>query len=194
MQPEPAVSSEDSPGIRDVDQGCPVSPRSIVEAILFVGHPENQPLSSRMIAALMRGVRPQEVDEIVVQLNEIYRQQATPYYVASVGAGYRMQLRDDFAPIRERFFGRLRRARLSQAAIDVLAIVAYSQPVDRQRIDQLRGRPSGAVLSQLVQRDLLRVERDTAERRRLLYFTTERFLDLFALDSLDDLPRHHHQS
>lgn len=174
---------------REVDARCPISPRSIAEAILFVGHPENQPLSSRLMAALMRGVSPAEVDQLVEELNASYRAEQAPYEIAVVAGGFMLQLRPEYSRLRNKLYGRVREARLSQAAIEVLALVAYNQPVGRERIDQLRGKPSGALLSQLVRRDLLSVQRSTERPREMVYRTTERFLDIFGLDSLDDLPQ-----
>ena len=98
-------------------------------------------------------------------------------------------LREAFHPLRNRFYGRIRQARLSQAAIDVLAIVAYHQPLTSEQISRLRGKPSGHVLAQLVRRGLLRIERQQTERRTAQYFTTDRFLRLFSLEGLDDLPQ-----
>ena len=183
--PLPDEAFEDEPG----DELCEVTPRSIVEAMLFVGRPDNRPLSSHEIAALMRGVRPAEIDEAVEELNQIYAREGRPYYICSEGAGYRFMLHQRFEALREKFFGRVRRARLSQAAIDVLAIVAYNQPVTRDEVDQLRGKASGSTLRQLVRRELLRVERAEEGTRRPNYHTTDRFLSLFGLDALSDLPR-----
>ena len=100
-----------------------------------------------------------------------------------------MALRREFHSLRNRFYGRVREARLSQAAIDVLALVAYQQPMTAEQIHRLRGRPSRHVLAHLVRRGLLRIERPDPKRRTPHYFTTDRFLRLFNLQSLDDLPR-----
>jgi segregation and condensation protein B len=87
------------------------------------------------------------------------------------------------------FYGRVKEAKLSQAAIDVLAVVAYNQPLTRPEIDRLRNAASASLLSQLVRRGLLRVERPDQKPREPIYYTTERFLELFHLQSLDELPR-----
>jgi segregation and condensation protein B len=100
-----------------------------------------------------------------------------------------MQLCDEYAPLRNKFHGQLRQARLSQTAIDVLSIVAYNQPVSREEIDRLRGSKSGRVLAQLVRRELIRFESSTEDSSHKLYQTTERFLALFALEGLHELPR-----
>ena len=187
----PTPEADEPPAIiRGEDEdACEISPRSILEAILFVGHPSNEPLSSERIAGLMRGVRPGEIDELVQELNAGYDRDGCPYRIELTGAGYQMVLRPEFASLRDAFYGRIREARLSQAAVDVLAIIAYRQPIGQAEIDQLRGKPSGGVLSQLVRRDLIRLERSPEKRGRATYSTTDRFLDLFDLDELSDLPR-----
>jgi segregation and condensation protein B len=173
----------------EASAACGVTPRSILEAMLFVGNPDNEPLTSKQVASLMRGVRAQEVDELVEELNALYNEEGCPYQVQSVGAGYRLLLRDEYAGLRDKFYGRVKEARLSQAAVDILAIVAYSQPMTRMEIDKLRGKPSGAVLSQLVRRQLLRIERSDEKPRVTRYYTTDRFLELFGLQDLGELPQ-----
>lgn len=165
-----------------------VTPLTILEAMLFVGHPLGEPLSSEHIAGLMRGVRPAEIDEFVQELNEAYERDGSVYHVASHGAGYRLELRAEWGPIRDRFYGRVKEARLSQSAVDVLAVVAYQQPISADEVERLRGKPSGGVLSQLVRRDLLSVSR-REPKSPPLFSTTSRFLDLFGLDELADLPQ-----
>jgi segregation and condensation protein B len=169
-------------------ESCNITPTSILEAMLFVGHPDNLPLTSQQVAAMMRGVRPQEVDELVVELNAEYQRVGCPYAIQSVGAGYRLTLRDEFGSLRNQFYGKIKAARLSQAAIDVLAIVAYKQPMTRQQVDALRGKPSGGLLNQLVRRELLRIERTETKPRVTHFYTTDRFLQLFGMDSLEELP------
>jgi segregation and condensation protein B len=185
---EPA--DEPLPIVRGADdEACEITPRSILEAILFVGHPTGEPLTSERIAALMRGVRPAEIDDLVQSLNEEYAAAQAPYAIVSVGAGYQLALRPEFGPLRDAFYGRVREARLSQAAIDILAIVAYHQPVTADDIDLRRGKPSGAIVSQLVRRDLLVIDRPAEKKAKPHYRTTARFLDLFDLNDLSELPR-----
>ncbi len=185
---EDELEAGEPPAAADVDAACEVSPRTILEAMLFVGHPENQPLTSEKVASLMRGVRAQEIDELVVELNRSYDEEGCPYRIESAGAGYQLVLRDEFHSLRDVFYGRVKAAKLSQAAVDVLAIVAYKQPLTREEVDALRGRPSGSLLAQLVRRQLLRVERPHDKPRTPRFCTTDRFLQLFGLESLRDLP------
>ncbi len=182
--PELAVETESG-----ADDACPISPRTIVEAMLFVGNRDGQPLTARRAAELMRDVGEEEIPALIDELNRQYEAMGTPYYVVNEVGGYRLVLREEMRPLQNRFFGRVREARLSQAAVDVLALVAYEQPITGEKISQLRGKPSGHVVNQLVRRGLLRVERPDPKKRTAHYRTTDRFLQLFSLDSLEDLPR-----
>ncbi|MBX7165228.1 MAG: SMC-Scp complex subunit ScpB [Pirellulales bacterium] len=166
-----------------------VTPQGLVEAMLFVGDPSGLPLSSDRMAALLRGVEAAEVDALVEQLNRRYETSGCPYEIITTGGGFRLALRPEFDKLRDRFLGRTRAARLSQAAIEVLAAVAYNQPLTAEQVNQLRGTPSGPILAQLVRRQLLSVERTDTKPRVTTYSTTPRFLALFGLQSLDDLPR-----
>ncbi|NQT14625.1 MAG: SMC-Scp complex subunit ScpB [Planctomycetes bacterium] len=180
-QPEPEASDE--------QDACPLSPQTILEAMLFVGNHQNEPLAAARAAELMRDVTADEIAPLVARLNQRYAANRCPYRVLSEGAGYRLTLDEPFHSIRNRFYGRVREARLSQAALDVLAIVAYQQPIVADEVNRLRGTPSGHLLSQLVRRQLLRIERPEEKRTPVAYHTTDRFLDLFGLESLEDLPQ-----
>ena len=166
-----------------------VSPQTILEAMLFVGNRENEPLSASRAAELMRDVEPEEIVTLVDALNRQYASNGCPQLIVHEGSGYRMTLRGAFHAMRNRFYGRVREARLSQAAIDVLAIIAYQQPLTAEDVGRLRGKPSNHLLSQLVRRGLLRIERQEGERKIAQYHTTDRFLALFRLESLADLPQ-----
>ena len=184
--PEPAATPLPEPPAED---SCPINPRTILEAMLFVGNRDNEPITPRRAAELMRDVAVDEIPSLVEELNRRYEHSGAPYQIVGEGDGYRLALRREFHSVRSRFYGRVREARLSQAAIDVLALVAYQQPMTAETIHRLRGKPSRHVLVHLVRRGLLRIERPDPKRRTPHYYTTERFLRLFDLQSLDDLPR-----
>jgi segregation and condensation protein B len=166
-----------------------VSPRSILEAMLFVGSPDNAPLSAERAASVMRGVEAEEIHDLVAELNHEYEANGSAYLIRSEGAGYRLTLRPKFERLRDKFYGRVRQVRLSQASIEVLAIVAYNEPLTSDEVAKLRGVPSAAVLSQLVRRQLLRIERPDEQPQTPRYYTTQRFLSLFGLESRADLPQ-----
>lgn len=171
------------------DDLCEISPRSVVEAMLFVGHPDSRALSARELAAAMRGVSPSEIDAAIGELNARYQQDAAPYEIVGSAAGYRMTLRDELGRMRDKFQGRIREAKLSAAAVEVLSIVAYNQPITAEEVSQMRGAPSGSALATLVRRKLVRLDRQADSPARPKYATTERFLRLFGLESLTALPR-----
>ncbi|MDR2346512.1 MAG: SMC-Scp complex subunit ScpB [Planctomycetaceae bacterium] len=171
------------------DIKIPISPESIFEAMLFVGDRNNKPLTTELAAGKMRNVQQYEIDEAVNSLNKKYDLLGTPYEIIKDADGYRMILRKEFSSIQEKFYGKIREAKLSQSAIDVLAIIAYKQPITADEIQTLRKLPSSAVISQLVKRGLIRFEKDIQnKKKKILYKTTQRFLELFQLNSIDELP------
>ena len=166
-----------------------LTPKSILESMLFVGHPTGEPLVAKNVAGMMRGVTTREIHELVKDLNATYDDQNSALHIKSVGKGYVLALREEFHSLRERFYGEIREKRLSQAAIDVLAIVAYNQGISRNEIDDMRDRPSQSILRELVRREILRLERLDEKPRKSIYYTTERFLNVFGLEHIDDLPQ-----
>ncbi len=171
------------------DAAVEISPRSIVEAMLMVGLPDNAPLTAAQLAGLMRGVRPPEIEELIADLNAQYGRENRPYHIASRGPGFTMTLREELSEVRDRFAGRTKQAKLSPAAIDVLAIVAYNEPISAQGVVQFRGGACSAILAQLVRRDLLRVERDPQDAKTTVYRTTPKLLGMFGVASVAELPR-----
>ena len=134
--------------------------------MLFVGNRQNEPLDASQVAGLMRGVRPAEIDDLVRDLNREYEANRCPYRIIGEGAGYRLALRDKFHALRDKFYGRVQHARLSQAAVEVLSLVAYNGSLSGDEVAKLRGKPTGAILAQLVRRQLLALERDAEASRR----------------------------
>jgi segregation and condensation protein B len=161
----------------------------VIEAILFVGRPDNGPFTARELAAAMRGVSPSEIDAVVREINSIYDRDDAPYRIEVSKAGYRLALCDEFARMRDKFYGNVREAKLSPAAVEVLSIVAYNQPATAERINELRSAPNGAALATLVRHQLVRQERSDDAGAKPSYSTTDRFLKLFGLESLETLPR-----
>ncbi|MFO0789612.1 MAG: SMC-Scp complex subunit ScpB [Pirellulales bacterium] len=166
-----------------------ICPRSVVESILFVGRPDNGAISARELAAAMRGVSPAEVAEAVAELNAVYDADQTPYRIEQSAAGYRLAFRPEFERMRDKFYGRVKEAKLSPAVLEVLSVLAYNQPATAEQLAEIRGEPCGGALAQLVRRKLVRLERTKGEKTSAIYTTTERFLRLFGLESLEALPR-----
>jgi len=167
----------------------PTNVRTISEALLFVGQANSQPLSAESIAGTMRDITPSEVTEAVAELNAEYEAQASALVILESAAGFRLALRDELARVREQFYGKARQATLSPAAMEVLSIVAYRQPVTAATIDDLRSQKSQSLLSGLVRRGLVRLERSDETPNKPHYVTTDRFLQVFRLGSVDEIPR-----
>jgi segregation and condensation protein B len=170
------------------DESLPVTPRMIVEGMLFVGGAEGRPLSSRELARHIRDVEPVEVDAIVAQLNQGYRQDDAAYEIVGDASCYRLQLRRELAGMRDRLRGRTRAAKLSRATVEVLSIIAYRQGITSEEINRLRGSKSHAITAQLVRRQLVRVDRSVQAPKTTRYFTTERFNQMFGVTTAADLP------
>jgi len=166
---------------------APPQPLRIVEALLFVG---GAPLTAARACEAVRGLTEAQFLQAVETLNQQYRRQGRPYFILPQGHGYVLNLRPRFQAVSQKVYGSVREARLSPQAIDVLALVAYRQPATKQEIDSIRGAEAGALLRQLVRRGLVAVvQRGDAAQREVSYGTTPRFLELFGLGSLDDLPQ-----
>jgi segregation and condensation protein B len=186
--PESAETDSDDAGGANDD--CPVNPRNILEALLFVCLPDSA-ITARHAASLIRGVSPREVERLVEELNESYAADESAFRIDKDSDGYRLTIREELEPIRQQVAGRIREARLGAAAIEALAVVAYHQPVTIEEVDRLRNRHSAPVLNLLVRRELLTVERDPENRRIRRFRTAPRFLELFGLDTIEDLPQAH---
>ena len=130
------------------------------------------------------------VEETIDALNQQYASEGRPYTVQLGEGGYRLALRDEYERLRHKVYGLgPREVRLSQDVLEILAIIAYQQPVTDAQLEELeRGSPSGT-LRQLLRRDLIAVERAKDDSKQVYYRTTPRFLSLFGLGSLHDLPR-----
>jgi segregation and condensation protein B len=167
-----------------------VNPRSVIESLLFVGQPDNTALDAEQLAEFISGLAAGEATAHIDSLNAQYKANGCPYEIVFNRGGYRFQLRREFDSLRDRFLGRMRSAKLSPGAVEVLSLVAYHEPLTVDEVSRMRGKPSGAILGQLVRRKLLRLERpDGKKRGKVRYFTTPRFLKLFHLQSLAELPR-----
>ena len=169
-----------------------VTPESIIEGALFVGHPENHPLTEERLAKLIRNMTPSEVVLAIEKLNESYREHGQALRITKDDLGYKMTVAPDVEHVRRSFLGKVRETRLNQAAIEVLSLVAYQPGVSAQKVQDQRGRESNSLLNQLVRRQLLRVDRVKPEgkgRPVPHYYPTERFLFLFGIESLEELPQ-----
>jgi segregation and condensation protein B len=147
-------------------------------------------LTLRRLAAVAGLADAAEARRLVERLQELYDRDGTAFQVEELAGGFQLLTRPEYHP----WLARLRRAgnepRLSAAARETLAIVAYRQPIARADVEYIRGVQSGDMLHQLMEKGLVRIAgRDESLGRPVLYATTRKFLQLFGLRSLRDLPQ-----
>jgi segregation and condensation protein B len=159
----------------------------IIEALLFAS---DAPLSADDLARGEEDLDGDGVRRAIAELKAGYDREGRAFQVYELAGGYQLLTRPEYAPHLERFETVPRSARVSGAALEVLAIIAYRQPIGRAEIEEIRGVGSAHVLRTLQEMGLVEaVARGEGLGRPLLYGTTPRFLDHFGFDSLGDLPR-----
>lgn len=159
--------------------------KPILEALIFVSE---DPISFDKMAGVLPDCPKKKLKELLAELGKDYEERGGALEIVEVANGYQFRTRAEFAPWLGRF-QRQKFARLSRAALETLAIVAYRQPVTRAEAESIRGVDSGAVLGTLLERGLLRIlGRKEVPGRPILYGTTQEFLELFGLKNLKDLP------
>ncbi len=165
-----------------------VTPKQVIEAALFVGGP---PLTAKKLCYVLRGDYDLDfVEQAIDDLNQQYLNECRPYEIRLGEGGYRLVLHEEFQRLRNRVYGiGPREVKLSQDVLEVLALVAYRQPITQPQIEELGKSNPGPVLRQLLRRELISLERDTQDRKQVKYRTTRRFLSVFGLGNLDELPQ-----
>lgn len=158
--------------------------RPALEAILMVS---DQPLDTVTLASVV-GYRVEEVSEALEGLAEDYDAQGRGFDLRQVAGGWRFYTRDEFAGVVEAFVLDGQRARLTQAALETLAVVAYKQPVSRARVSAVRGVNVDGVMRTLVTRGLIEEAGADGEHGATLYRTTTYFLERIGITSLEELP------
>ena len=132
--------------------------------------------------------RKAEIEEAAEELIREYQERECSFRVEKVAGGYQFRTKVEYAPWIRRL-KKVRPIRLSRAALETLAIVAYRQPVSRAEVEEIRGVDSGWVIASLMDKGLIRpVGRKSTPGRPLLYGTTKKFLEVFGLKDLKDLP------
>lgn len=162
------------------------SPEQVVEALLVAS---DAPLSAAKLAELADLSGAREAERIVAALNDKYAALGLSFRVEEIARGYQLLTRPAFSPWLAKLDKHRAQNRLSAAAMETLAIVAYKQPIIRADIEAIRGVASGEVLNRLREIGLVRiVGRAEIVGRPILYGTTKKFLDVFGLPDLESLP------
>lgn len=162
----------------------PGGARGAIEAVLMV---VDEPVSEVSLASALELT----VDDVVGHLQaleEDYASSRRGFTVRNVGGGWRVYSRSDYAPVVERFLLDGQQAKLTQASLETLAVIAYRQPVSRSRVSAVRGVNVDGVVRTLTSRGLIEEVEDAGESGAMLYRTTPYFLQRMGLSSLDDLP------
>jgi len=158
-----------------------------LEAVLFLAR---EPVSSRKLSQYANLADGTQARTLVRRLNERYDAAGRAFRAEQVAGGYQLLSRRKFAPWLRRLAHVPGESRLSAPALETLAVIAYRQPVPRADIEAVRGVNCGEILRQLMERDLVRISgRGEELGRPFLYATTKRFLQLFGLVTLEELPR-----
>jgi segregation and condensation protein B len=158
--------------------------RACIEAVLLV---VDEPVPDLLLAQVLERPR----DEVAAELRTLagaYTAEGRGFDLREVAGGWRLYTREECAPVVERFFTDGQEVRLTQAALEALAVVAYRQPVSRGRVSAVRGVNCDAVMRTLTLRGLVEEQSTDPETGAILYRTTGYFLERLGLASLADLP------
>lgn len=157
-----------------------------IEALLFI---TDQPLSASRLAEVLPGNEREEIAKAIKDLEKKYSEGDRAFHIARIAGGFQLLTKEEFGPLVRQLFRGKRRVRLTKAALETLAIIAYKQPTTRPEVDAIRGVASGGVLETLMERDLVRIAgRAEGIGRPLLYATTATFLQYLGLNNIKDLP------
>ncbi|MEX0773678.1 MAG: SMC-Scp complex subunit ScpB [Balneolales bacterium] len=166
---------------------------SIVEAILFSG---NKPLTLEEICQAIQSsvenavLKTEVIETAINSLNAEYENSGRTFSINYIGGGYTFSTKTEFHPWLKTFQHQNANRKISQSALETLAIIAYKQPVTKPEVDNLRGVDSGYMVRQLLEKNLIEVAgRYDGPGRALLYRTTSVFLLHFGINSISDLPK-----
>ncbi|MBN1417318.1 MAG: SMC-Scp complex subunit ScpB [Planctomycetes bacterium] len=160
----------------------------ILEAVLFV---RDQPIAFGRLVALLDGeYEAKEIRDALATLREAYAGEGRGIRLEEIAGGYQFLTASEFQPYVAKLFAERADARLSPAAFETMAVIAYKQPITKAELESIRGVGCVPVLKTLIDKGLVRVVgRDDSLGRPLLYGTSRRFLEVFGLSSLRSLPR-----
>ena len=159
--------------------------KPLIEALIFAS---DQPLSTARIATLIDDVPRADITAALRELVAEYNSQSRGIYIEEVAGGWQIRTKPEYAPWIRRLF-KLGPQKISRAALEVLSIVAYKQPITRAEIENIRGVDCAGVIKTLLEKNLIRIAgRKDAPGRPAMYGTTKEFLEVFGLKELSALP------
>ncbi len=168
----------------ELDGDQRLTPSQVIEGLLFVG---GKPLPAKKICDVLGGsITHEQVDIDIIQLNNLYQSQNRPYEIRLVEGGYKMTLLAEYEGVRSKVYGHgPKEVKLTQEVLEILAFVAYQQPVTKEEVQDTGKENVGGILRQLLRRELVHLDRGETDT----YHTTHRFLELFGLSHIADLPQ-----
>ena len=185
-----AAAAVPEPGVGPAEQvaldvaAFPGGARAALEAVLMV---VDEPVTEIALATALE-LPVDDVAHSLRALEEEYAAAERGFTLRRVGGGWRMYSRSEYAPVVERFLIDGQQARLTQASLETLAVIAYRQPISRSRVSAVRGVNVDGVVRTLLRRGLIEEVGSEHESGAILYATTTYFLERLGLGSLDDLP------
>ncbi|MFH2048031.1 MAG: SMC-Scp complex subunit ScpB [bacterium] len=160
---------------------------TVIEALILAS-PE--PLPVRRIINLIEDMTPGKVSQAVAELNKRYMEVSSSFRIREIAGGYQFYIMPEYTGFVTDMFARTRKIRMTRAALETLAIVAYRQPVTKTDIEHIRGVASDGVLHNLLEKKMITIKgRSEKIGRALQYGTTDEFLKFFGLSRLEDLPK-----
>ncbi|MFQ5965089.1 MAG: SMC-Scp complex subunit ScpB [Candidatus Scalinduaceae bacterium] len=161
--------------------------KKIVESLLFSVH---EPISVRKLVEIIEDTDTKEIKEIIKKLCEEYDTYERAFQIEEIANGVQLLSRPEYHEWISKIRKKTNEGKLSQAALETLAIIAYKQPIIRADIEAIRGVQSGQLIRALIEKGIVKiVGRDETLGRPLLYGTTKKFLEYFNLKSIKDLPK-----
>lgn len=163
-----------------------------IEAIVFAAE---APVKVEELVAYLNknsevSYTPEEIEGVIYVIKEKYNNDLFPFELGEVGGGYQFLTKADYHTVVSAFLNRNTVKRLTTAALESLAIIAYKQPVTKHLIETIRGVNADYTVQKLMEKELIEIAgRSTEPGKPLLYKTTQQFLDYFGINSLDELPK-----
>ena len=158
----------------------------IIEALLFA---TPHPLTQKQINQIF-DINPPKLDNIISHLREKYKNEKHAFEIENIAGGYQLNSHPKFDIYIRRLLNKTGKLYLSTAALEVLAIIAYKQPLNRFEIESIRGVDCSGVIRTLLNKKLICISgRDNGPGRPLLYSTTENFLEAFGLGNISEIPK-----
>ena len=159
--------------------------KNVIEALLIISE---KGLTVEELRSAIDGSDSKDIEEAMNMLKEEYSSSGRAFNIAEIAGKYRIVTRPEYLPWINNLYKK-EIDRLTGPSLETLAIVGYKQPVTRAEVESIRGVNSGGVLKALLDKNLIRIRgRKDVIGRPLIYGTTEKFLEIFGLNSLDDLP------